>query len=420
MTDARRTESQSQNPSKPRIEQGARHVRLRTAFVACALAAGLATGCDSADPALAGDPSTDSSPTDADAGLVTMADPTAQATDDASVDPTADASVDPTADAGTDPSGGASGLEAPVIAAGTSFFVGSRFLVGESPTSFSTSYVPCDPLADTDTGTRTFSITTMHLPATSGELSGGFDLDTIDNSAVADGGSGLTIPGCGAKDRIGGVDNALGNAAASLGAMLPIDDAFDQSLVAHPVTIRVTRYNGAAVDTCVAVTVDVQYPRGVTRVTGAGRVDSGVITASFATPLTLAVPLPSPTSPATKAEVAFTVRDLRARLVADASLTTLYAGSYLGGLVFWDSADPAYDTVPALRDRLDAWGSAVGLDLSTKNVVLQAFGAFQDLRMSAAGAREDCTGATPQSTNRNSISIGLELTSLLKVIPIVL
>ncbi len=142
MTDARRIESKPQHPSNPHIARVHRPRRFGALFVACALFAGVTTGCDAADPALSGDPAGGGSSVDVDAGMATMGDPPMDVTADASVDPAADAgsaamadaAVDPTADAGMEnnPAGGASGLEAAFVGAGTSFFTGSTLLAGAS------------------------------------------------------------------------------------------------------------------------------------------------------------------------------------------------------------------------------------------------------------------------------------------------
>lgn len=335
--------------------------------------------------------------------------------DDTSADvPTMDA--DGGAAFENNPGGGPSGLESEHVGTGTKSFVGNRVLEDAPPAPFETTTELCDPRADSAEATRSFELRHLRVPRFTGEDTGGFDLDGIDNSQVDYGGVGKTAEGCGTYDRPHGVDGGANHLAVALENILAISDDFDASLDARPARIVLTHWNETADDPCVAVTVELGEAGSGQRVTGGGEVVGGVVRASFDETLPLAVPLHSGLGEDAAAPVDFAMHDVRVELRLDPSLTLLLPGSYVGGVLFFGSTDPAYEDVPGLRDSLDVWATSVGYDVSQKTVLLNAFASGQDLHVEPDGTRTPCTAVSALVTNRNAISLTLEVDSLLDLV----
>lgn len=290
----------------------------------------------------------------------------------------------------------------------------------------------CNLNADADTGTVTGTVTHLGIPA-----SDGFNLDGLNNAAPP-AGSGANVAGCGKTDTAGGVDNALGAIATSLASVIDLNQALQDTLLrtnadggtSGSITVQVMldHLNAGQNDPCVGIHASIGLVGNAPIVvTGTGSLTNNVLTAYFSEQLQFNVQLADQIPPASCTPVndagmmycrpgtlSLTVRGARAKVILDANHTQAQPGSLIGGYIFFNDADPAYNVAnqTGFQTALNSFASMVGLGTSFTNMAIQAFSGARDLHMEPNGTLSPCTGASTTSTNRNTVSVALGVDSV--------
>lgn len=309
---------------------------------------------------------------------------------------------------------------------GTTGATGATGATGSTGTDANIS--TCDPSTDTDPAAP-INATLTHLGIPNMD---GFNLDGINNAAKP-GGLGATVAGCNQKDYANGVDNGLGMIATSLGGVIDLNTAIQQTLV-HPLpdggtsgsvtgSVTVTHLNAGVNDPCVGLsaTIGLAGSSPIT-VNGSGSVTNNVLTALFDNELTLSVQLSDQIPPSSctggvcsPGTLTLTVRGARARAVLNAAHTQALPGSLIGGYVFFYDAGAAYTAANAtgFKASLNSFATMVGLGASFTTQAVTAFQGAQDLHMEPDGTltAAGCTG-TASTSNRNAVSVALSLDSI--------
>jgi hypothetical protein len=278
----------------------------------------------------------------------------------------------------------------------------------------------CDVAIDADTGTATFSITHLAVPA--GSV--GFNLDRIDN-AQASPGVGSDVPGCGRVDGAGGIDNELATVAASVIATTDLSDVFQQALVGVPdsmdITVRLTHLaaGSPADDPCVGVELFIESDyRADQTILGSGTLVNHVFVGALQSEYVLPAANVYPDAYCTNMMCSpgvldTTIRGGRVRLELNSSHTTLQDGLF-GGFIFFNDANAGYATANTTghQTSLTNWANQVGLATTFKDMLVQGFASARDLHMEPDGELSPCTGANTSAVNKNSVSVALRIDSL--------
>lgn len=235
---------------------------------------------------------------------------------------------------------------------------------------------PPDCTDDTDTGSATFTVSSIAIPReTDVEGVGGFDVDGLNSTES-------NIEGCGKVDFPNAVDNGFVYVAASLNQVLPLLDP-DLDIYAEvaamiengaiAIDVELSHWNETANDDAVGVLITITANGTPQQALGCGRMIDGVLEGSFPMPVPLALGLGG-------LAVSLELKSPRIRLVLSEDTQTLDpAASYVGGYILWDDGTPA--NLPGeMRAQILSLLNIVPDDLQPlAEVVLSSIGAFVDI-----------------------------------------